>query len=47
MKCRHSQFIGIEFPDTQYFGQHGEWDILKKVLKYEREPTLWESLQED
>lgn len=46
MKCRHTQFIGIESADTQYFGQHDEWNILKNVLKYEREPNLWESLHD-
>jgi len=41
-KCRHAHFIGIEYPATQYFGQHNEWKILKILLNYEREPTLWE-----
>ena len=42
MKCSHSYFLGDPDLDTKFFGQHGEWGILKKVLSYEREPTLWE-----
>ncbi|MEY2924009.1 MAG: hypothetical protein RLZZ337_549 [Bacteroidota bacterium] len=46
LECKRFYFIKKEDFDSGFFGQNGEWEILRKLLKHQKKPNSWKTREE-